>query len=237
MLTSSHQRLRRVLVAGGILAPILWAPVFLYVGSLRADYSHRRQYISALAERGSSTQHLMQVAGFLVPGVLLTGFGIAMGLSTSSKAAGVGASLVTVAGLARVLAGIFVLDPCCSAAPASISNQIHNLSGAIYLLTLWCAAALCGISGTTIFGSRVAWLKWYSLVSVVLAASLPSLLISTGIAGSGDVGLFQRATLGVLNLWVLMCAVGAQKAHSSRVRVGRVVSDGRREVSKGDDGP
>jgi hypothetical membrane protein len=196
-----------VLVAGGILAPILWVTVFLYVGSLRADYSHTRQYISALAERGSSTQRLMQVAGFLVPGAMLAGFGIAMGLSSGSVAAGVSGSLVTVAGLAKMLAGIFVPDPCCSAVPASMSNQIHNLSGTIHFLTLGCAAALCGVSPTAIFGSRVAWLRWFSLVSVVLAASLPLLLISTGIAGSGDAGLFQRASFGVLNLWVLVCAV------------------------------
>ena len=198
-----------MLVAGGILAPILWVTVFLSVGSLRADYSHTRQYISALAERGSSTQRLMQVAGFLVQGALLAGFGIAMGLSSGSVTAGVSASFVTVAGLAKMLAGIFVPDPCCSALPPSMSNQIHNISGAIHFLTLGCAAALCGVSATTTFGTRVPWLKWYSLVSVVLAASLPPLLISTGIAGSGDVGLFQRASFGVLNLWVLVCAVSA----------------------------
>jgi hypothetical membrane protein len=200
-----------VLVAGGILAPILWVTVFLSVGSLRPGYSHTRQYISALAERGSSTQLLMQVAGFLVQGVLLAGFGIAMGLSSGSVAAGVSASLVTVAGLAKMLAGIFVPAPCCSAVPASMSTQIHNLAGAIHFLPLGCAAALCGVSGTTIFGSRVTWLKWYSLVSAVLAVSLPPLLISTRIAGSGDVGLFQRASFGVLNLWVLVCAVSARR--------------------------
>jgi hypothetical membrane protein len=197
-------------VAGGILAPILWVAVFLAVGSLRADYSHRREYISALAERGSSTQHLMQVIGFLVPGVMLAGFGIAMGLSSGSVAAGVGGSLVTVAGLAKMLAGIFVLDPCCVAAPPSMSNQIHNASGAIHVLTLVCAAALCGVSARSIFGARTPWLKWYSLVSAVLAVLLPPLLISTGIAGSGDVGLNQRASLGVLNLWVLVFAVSAR---------------------------
>jgi hypothetical membrane protein len=203
-------RWRSVLVAGGILAPILWVTVFLYVGSLRADYSHTRQYISALEARGSSTQHLMQVVGFLVPGVMLAGFGIAMGLSSDSVAAGVSGSLVTVAGLAKMVAGIFVPDPCC-AGPASMSNQIHNLSGATHFLTLGCAVALCGVSAATIFGPRVPWLKWYSLASVVLAVSLPPLLISTGIAGSGDVGLFQRASFGVLNLWVLVCAVNARR--------------------------
>jgi hypothetical membrane protein len=202
---------RKVLVAGGILAPILWATVFLYVGTLRPGYSHTRQHISALAERGSSTQHLMQVAGFLVQGLMLAGFGVAMGLASGSAAAGVSASLVTVAGLAKISAGIFVPDPCCSVIPASTSQHIHNASGAIHFLTLAGAAALCGVSGTTLFGSRVAWLQWYSLASVVLAVSLPPLLIATGIAGGGDVGLFQRASFGVLNLWILVSAIFASR--------------------------
>ena len=118
-----------------------------------------------------------------------------------------------------MLAGIFVLDPCCAAGPPSMSNQIHNLAGAIHFLTLGCAAGLCGLSGTTLIGSRVTWLKWYSLVTVVLAVSLPPLLIASGIAGGGDVGLIQRASLGVLNLWVLVCAVSAWRSNPVAGRV------------------
>jgi hypothetical protein len=41
--------------------------------------------------------------------------------------------------------------------------------------------------------------------------SLPPLLIATGIAGGGDVGLFQRASFGVLNLWILVSAIFASR--------------------------
>jgi hypothetical protein len=47
-----------VLNAAGMAAPVLWVAAFIYIGSLRPEYSHYRQYISELAERGTSTQHL-----------------------------------------------------------------------------------------------------------------------------------------------------------------------------------
>jgi hypothetical membrane protein len=57
-----------VLNAAGIAAPVIWVMALVYVGSLRPEYSHSRQYISELAARGTPTQHLMQVVGFLLPG-------------------------------------------------------------------------------------------------------------------------------------------------------------------------
>src|SRR5215510_15586890 len=96
--------------AGGIAAPVLWVVALVYVGSLRPEYSHYRQYISELAARGTPTQHLMQVVGFLVPGLMVVAFGLLVGLSARSKLAGVGAALLIVSGIARIVAGVFVLD-------------------------------------------------------------------------------------------------------------------------------
>jgi len=46
----------------------------------------------------------------------------------------------------------------------------------------------------------------YSLVTVVVAIAAPAAFIGAGIATSADVGLFQRALLGVLNGWLLVFA-------------------------------
>ena len=56
-----QRTLARVLNAAGIAAPVLWLLSLVYVGSLRPEYSHYRQYISELAARGAPNQHLMQV--------------------------------------------------------------------------------------------------------------------------------------------------------------------------------
>ena len=196
----------RVLNVAGLVAPVLWVAAVVYIGSLRPEYSHYRQYISELAARGSTTQHLMQVAGFLLPGSMIVAFGVLVGLAAHTRLAGAGAALVIVSGLARMAAGVFPLDPCCAAMAPSFSQRLHNAAGGVYLLAMvaavliWCAAA------ERTFWTRAHWFRWYSLVTVVAAITLPSWLIRFGI-DAANVGLFQRASFGVLNLWVLVFAV------------------------------
>jgi hypothetical protein len=60
--------------------------------------------------------------------------------------------------------------------------------------------------GERTFRTSAHWFRWYSLVTFVAAITLPSGLIRFGIDAS-NVGLFQRALLGVLNLWLLVFAV------------------------------
>src|SRR5215510_15935279 len=100
--------------AGGIAAPVLWVVALVYVGSLRPEYSHYRQYVSELAARGTPTQHLMQVVGFILPGLMVVAFGVLVGLSARTKLAGAGAALIIVGGVARIVAGVFPLDACCA---------------------------------------------------------------------------------------------------------------------------
>jgi hypothetical membrane protein len=102
-----QEKTARVLIAGGLVAPVLWLAAFLYSGSLRQDYSHARQYVSELAARGTPTQRVMRVTGFVIPGLLTAGFGLFMGRTVRDRRAGVAASLVIVSGLARAAAGVF----------------------------------------------------------------------------------------------------------------------------------
>ena len=47
--------LARVLNAAGIVAPVLSVAAVVYIGSLRPEDSHYRQYISELAARGTGS--------------------------------------------------------------------------------------------------------------------------------------------------------------------------------------
>jgi hypothetical protein len=46
-----------------------------------------------------------------------------------------------------------------------------------------------------------------SLATVTLAIGAAALLIATGLANSGDVGTFQRVSLGALNVWLPVLAI------------------------------
>jgi hypothetical membrane protein len=196
----------RLLNAAGIAAPMLWAVAILYTGSVRPEYNHFRQYISELAARGTPTQHPMQVAGFIVPGLLIVAFGVLVGLAARTKLAGAGAALLIVSGLARIAAGLFPLDPCCAANAPSFSERMHNAAGATYVVTAGAAVLVWCAVGERTFRTRAYWFRWYSLATFVTALTLPLWLIRFG-SDPANVGLFQRASFGVLNLWVLVFAV------------------------------
>jgi hypothetical membrane protein len=201
-----HRTVARVLNAAGIVAPVLWVAAVVYIGSLRPEYSHYRQYISELAARGTPTQHLMQVAGFLLPGLMLVAFALLIGLSAHTKLAGAGAALLIVSGIARIAAGVFPLDPCCAQMDSSFSQRMHNAAGGVYVLSMVAAVLLwCAVAERT-FRTRAHWFRWYSLATFVVAITLPSWLIRFG-TDPANAGLFQRASFGVLNLWVLVFAV------------------------------
>ena len=196
----------RVLNAAGIASPVLWVAALVYVGSLRPEYSYSRQYISELAARGTPTQHLMQVVGFLLPGLMVVAFGVLVGLTARTKVAGTGAALLIVSGIARIAAGAFPLDSCCAPMAPSFSQRMHNVAGTTYVVAMGAAVLIwCAVAERT-FRTRAHWFRWYSLATFVAALTLPLWLIRFGI-NAANVGLFQRASFGVLNLWVLVFAV------------------------------
>lgn len=200
-------RVARLLNVGGFIAPVLWVAAFLYSGSLRPEYSHYRQYVSELAARGTPTQHFMQMTGFVIPGLLIAGFGYVLGKPARSWLVAVAASFLIVSGIAKAAAGVFPLDPCCTSAPQSTTQQaIHNVVGGVYYFTLGMAALMWGVATRHMFGPRFRWFRWYSLTSAVLAIASPSVLLWMSAATSADVGLFQRVSFGILNLWIFVFA-------------------------------
>jgi hypothetical membrane protein len=201
-----NQALATWLNAGGVVAPLLWASAVIYNGSRHPEYSHIRQYISDLAARGSSTQHPMQVAGFILPGLLMAGFGVLLGVRAATKAAGIGSALLIVGGLARAAAGVFLPDPLGSVAlPSTFEARVHNGAGLTYGVTLTLAVLVWFLALRRDARSSK-WFAWYSLVTFVAAILSPLVLIGAGLAAFRDVGLFQRAWFGVLNLWMLVFA-------------------------------
>jgi len=64
----------RILAAAGIAAGLAWAGAVMYCGAIRQGYDPVNQFVSELAERGSSTEFVMRITGFYVPGLLVLAF-------------------------------------------------------------------------------------------------------------------------------------------------------------------
>jgi hypothetical membrane protein len=196
----------RVLAVGGIVAPLMWVTAVVYCGAIVPRYSHSKQYISELAAQGSPTQRVMQVTGFVLPGVLIAGFGVSIGMRTRARLVGLGAACVTLSGLCRVAAGLLPCEAGCGRIAASASQHLHNIAGTIFVLVATGAAALW-VAVDARAPARSIWFSALSLASVTLAIGAAALLIATGLANSGDIGTFQRVSLGALNLWLLVLAL------------------------------
>jgi hypothetical protein len=75
----------------------------------------------------------------------------------------------------------------------------------LYVMTLILAVVVWMVASVT-RPRRSIWFSLYSLVTVVAAITVAPVLIAAGIATAADVGLFQRAILGSLNIWILAFA-------------------------------
>lgn len=99
----------------GICAPVLWASIIIFCGSVRPEYSHFTQFISELGERGSSTEFIMRYAGFLPTGLMHVAFSAFLYVTfKGSRLTAIAATLLAINGLARIGAGIFPCEVGCT---------------------------------------------------------------------------------------------------------------------------
>ncbi len=198
----------RILAATGVAAPVLWAAAVLHCGAIRPAYDPVNQFISELAERGSSTEGAMRLMGFYLPGLLVAFFGVFL-LSRSTAVAA--AVLVIIHGAGRVVAGIFPCDTGCPMTNPSFSQTVHNIAGMINGLTLP-AAALLWASHVWKTG-RSGRFAWYSLASGILGLTFLLLMI-LNLPTRHNAGLYQRLSFGLTYLWLVALAVAIWRSTS-----------------------
>ncbi len=190
----------RTLAAAGIAAPVVWAVAVIYCGVSRPGYDPVNQFISELAERGSSSELLMRAAGFYLPGLLVVMFGLL--LLTRSTGWPV-AVLIIIHGAGRLTAGMFPCDPGCPVHAASVSQTVHNASAMLNGVTLPVAALLSSFAHWKVGRRRFAT---YSLASAITGTAFLALMVMS-LSTRSHVGLFQRLSFGFMNLWLAAFAV------------------------------
>lgn len=86
------------------------------------------------------------------------------------NAAGTGAALLIVGGIARIIAGVFPLDLCCAPIAPSFSERMHNAAGATYVLAtsaavlIWCSVSERTFRTRAHFGILNFWLFVFALI-------------------------------------------------------------------------
>ena len=196
--------MKRYLALGGLMGPVIFTIIVVVCAGLRPDYSHVHSFISELGAKGTPNDQLMNFAGFMPTGFLLTLFGIYLFVSLRNRLISkVGSALMTVFGLGVIMAGIFSCDPGCPLG-GSTEAVIHDRVSAIAFNSAILGVLLLGFSFGT--PSEFRRLKFYSIISAVLAAIFLVAMIST-FETRNFTGIWQRFLLLTIFAWTSVAGI------------------------------
>jgi uncharacterized protein DUF998 len=231
MLTENNQTqvyslMTRLLIACGAIGPLLFIVVFLIEGATRPGYSAWHNFVSDLS---LSNQGWMQIANFLVCGVLMLCF--ALGLRQvlrSGKGAVWGPLLLGVFGLSLLIAGLFVTDPSLgyyppgtSSSPQTLHGTIHGANAPLAFGSLTIAIFVLTRRGA----SDPAWRGWalYSLVTgIIFVGSFIACLVvaqldTSGVLPNSPTGLLERIAIIAGWVWIALLALRCLRQMRSSV--------------------
>ena len=199
----------RFLIAGGAIGPLLFIIVLLIEGATRPGYSAWHNYGSSLS---LSDLGWMQIANFLVCGLLTLGFAVGLKQVLQTGRGSVwGPILIGVFNVALIVAGLFVTDPSLGyppgthgSGPQTLHGIIHGVAGLITFSSL----AIASFVMARRFAGDPNWKGWavYSIFTGVLvivsfiAATAVSALDESGVLPGSPTGLLQR--IGIIAGWV-----------------------------------
>ena len=205
----------RVLLACGIVGPVLFVAIFLIEGALRPDYNPFRMQVSllSLGDRGP-----IQVVSFLVSGTLALLFALGLRRTLApGRGATSGPVAIAATGIGMLLAGVFSVQPSFGyppGAPVGIGTDIsaasyaHVLGAFLFLFGMVVAAAVFALR------FRAARRSGWAAASGITAAVV--LVFFAGSSGGPDgmplvpafAGLLQRISIIAGLSWVAALAAG-----------------------------
>lgn len=189
-------RFVRWLAAAGFVGPVLYTATWLVLGFLDSDYRHIRDPISNLSATGAANAPLMTSIVFLFAFLIgVFGYALHRGLPVGSWA---GPAALVIAGLGYVGIALAPLE----LAGLEDPNIPHTISASVTVFALMFAPLLTfprlrrdsdwrSLSGYSIATTAAA-------LAFALLASLPAL--------ADYEGLMQRLVLGVVLIWMIVCA-------------------------------
>jgi hypothetical membrane protein len=187
-----------ILALGGIAGPVLFSMTTLICGGLRPGYDHVANFISELGATGTSNENLMNYAGFIPSGILITLFGISLFLLLPAQLISrTGSVFLSIFGIGMVLAGIFSCDPGCPP-QGSFESIIHDRVSAVTFISAILGILFVGLSFRKIGPFGKLWR--YSILSGCLSAMLLALMINS-FESKSLTGMWQRLLLFSIFQW------------------------------------
>jgi hypothetical membrane protein len=206
----------RLLLACGVIGPLVFILAFLIEGAIRPNYSPWHNFVSDL---GESSQGWTQIANFLFCGLCVLGF--AFGLRRvfrTGKSSLWGPLLLGIFGLSLIIAGLFVTDPSLGYYPPGSPKGAQTWHGTIHSANAPLAFGSLTIAIFVLavrFASDPAWRGWalYSVITGILfVGSFIAFLVTTildekGLLPNSPTGLLERIAIIIGWVWIALLAL------------------------------
>lgn len=199
----------RLLLACGAIGPLLNMVVLLIIGAIRPGYNALLIPDSNL-ELGEAGW--IQIANYVVTGVLLLGFAIGLGrVLRTGRGSTWGPILLGIYGLTFIVTGIFVTDPVLGYPPGASSaptfyGTLHNLFGQLQFISL-IAACFVLARRDAADPARLGWV-WYSVATgLLIAASDVAFVLTFKLWDGGPAGLIERIGIIGGGTWTALLAI------------------------------
>jgi hypothetical protein len=192
----------RLALITGSLGALVVVVLTVVGGANFPNYSHASQFISELGADGAPNAHLINLAGFLPAGVLITSFAFFAWRSLPRS----GATTFGMVGLAFFALGYLVAAffPCegdCRPVEPALSQAIHNLFGLAGYLFAPLSLGLLGWQARR-------WPKGMHLSGLGFIGSGFALLGLLFLSPDFKyVGIAQRILEGSVLTWIMVCAL------------------------------
>ena len=198
----------RLLLACGIIAPLLNSVVILILGATRPGYN---PWIVPDSNLELGDGGWMQITNYLVTGALLLAFAIGMRLRLhTGRGSTWGPILLGIYGLTFIVTGIFVTDPVLGYPPGAssaltIHGAIHILFGLLQFTSLIAACFVLARRDAAL--ERRGW-SWYSVATgLLITASYVAFVLTAKWLDGGPTGLIERIGIIGGGIWIALLAI------------------------------
>ncbi len=197
---------QRLAALCGMAGPVIFVAVFMIAGWLRPGYDPVSMYVSELS---IGPNGWIQIANFVVLGLLLLGFSAGVALAfRDGYASKAGPTPLAIIGVALIGSGLFVTDPATIFQQMSRQGQVHGVLGAI----VFSLAPISCLLFFRRFRSDRQWraLQWPTLaVALLLTALIVLLKLAQSPSSLHPIaGLIQRLFLITYLAWLFSFAGG-----------------------------
>jgi hypothetical protein len=184
----------------GLLAPLVFTLATIAASASHPGYGQLKNFISELGATGAPAAGIMNFGGFLLYGLLIMAFAVALHRGMRAAPGGwLGPTILALYGLAYVGVALAPCDAGCQAAAPSLHHRLHLLIGEIVLLT-------AVLSPFILYSRMVKDPVWQSLaVPTLVLPGLAWVVLQVSWLGPGAIR--QRLWLLLLFVWIELLAL------------------------------